>query len=663
MTDDTRIDKAKLARAKLDWGAADTDRPAPRSVVFDDIYFSEDGLAETTHVFLAANDLQLRFENAQRFAIGELGFGTGLNFLVAWDLWRRTKKPAAARLHFLSVEAFPLEREDLRKANRAWPTLADLSQQLIAAYPPPHRGFHQLAFDDGITLTLYFGDALEGLARAEAQIDAWFFDGFAPDRNPAMWSPEIFTEAARLSASAATFGTFTVAGAVRRALTAAGFAPEKRPGFGRKREMLAGRLKQPSDNKTIRPAWFNTRPVSPLNTTARIAIIGAGIAGASLAYALNALGLAPVVYETQAPASGASGNPAGLIMPRLDVDTTPTAHYFAHAYLHTIRLLNKLQHDAPAPVFNACGVRLCAAYGHDKARHAKRLAMAALPEGWIEAAGEDLHFPQAGVVDPTGFVRALLGETRLRQTKIIRLDRQDGQWRTEDADGNHDLFDVVIIANGLDALSFTQVSALPLAGALGQIDWFPEALAPEAPAPENATAFGPYIAPAPQGGLVIGATYAPIEIGRSPAFSQEATQTNIDAVRAKFPELGAALTPGGARPRASIRCTTPDRSPIAGAVPDWAFYADAYDGLRHGLTHAYPDGQSQDGLYILTGLGSRGLVSAPLAAAMIAAEIAGAPAPVEAGVAEALHPARFFVRDLKRVKTKKSLSLPEQVRQ
>ncbi|VAW07940.1 hypothetical protein MNBD_ALPHA05-591, partial [hydrothermal vent metagenome] len=136
----------------------------------------------------------------------------------------------------------------------------------------------------------------------------------------------------------------------------------------------------------------------------------------------------------------------------------------------------------------------------------------------------------------------------------------------------------------------------------------------------------------------------------SPAFSQEATQTNIAAVCAKFPELGEALTPERARPRASIRCTTPDRSPIAGPVPDWAFYADAYDGLRHGLTHAYPDGQTWGGLYILTGLGSRGLVSAPLAAAMIAAEIAGAPAPVEAGVAEALHPARFFIRELKRAK-------------
>ncbi|NOX81449.1 MAG: FAD-dependent 5-carboxymethylaminomethyl-2-thiouridine(34) oxidoreductase MnmC [Alphaproteobacteria bacterium] len=254
------------------------------------------------------------------------------------------------------------------------------------------------------------------------------------------------------------------------------------------------------------------------------------------------------------------------------------------------------------------------------------------------------------MVDPPAFVRALLGATPLRQAKIIRLDNQNGKWRTEDADGNHDVFDAVIIANGLDALSFTQVSALPLAGALGQIDWFPEAPAPEAPAPTSATAFGPYIAPAPQGGVVIGATYAPIEIGRSPAFSQEATQTNIAAVRAKFPELGAALTPERARPRASIRCTTPDRSPIAGPVPDWTFYADAYDGLRHGLTTPYKDGQSQDGLYILTGLGSRGLVSAPLAAAMIAAEIAGAPAPVEAGVAEALHPARFFIRELKKAK-------------
>jgi len=639
-------DDKPISEAKLDWSGPDDQQGAPRSVFFDDIYFSGDGAAETTHVFLNGNDLPERFHAAQQFTIGELGFGTGLNFLVAWEAWRRAQKPAGARLHFLSVEAFPLSPADLEKAHRHWPQLADLSKKLIANYPPPQRGFHQLTFDDGAALTLYIGDAQEGLARTEADVDAWFLDGFAPDRNPAMWSPEIMRELARLSKPHATFSTFTVAGAVRRALQGAGFMIEKRPGFGRKREMLAGRLEGAPEEAPRRQPWFNTRPAKPLNKGARIAIIGAGIAGASLAHALTNRGFAPSVYEADAPASGASGNPAGLIMPRLDADETPAARFFAHAYFYTIRLLSNLQSASASPLFNSCGVRLMATADKDRARFEKLIAMPALPGGWIEQASDGLHFPQAGVANPPAFVRALLGETPLRERKVRRLEKIDGEWRIVDAAGRTDLFDAVIIANGLDALRFGQVRSLPLAGSAGQIDWFPDA-----DAPPHATAFGPYAAPAPQGGLVIGATYAPIAIGALPEFSREATQSNIDAVRRTLPDLAGPLTTDAAHPRASIRCTTPDRLPVAGPVPDWGFYAGAYDGMRHGRKNAYPDGQCQDGLYVLTGLGSRGLVTAPLAAAMIAAEIAGAPAPADSGVAEALHPARFFIRDLKKAKT------------
>ncbi len=621
-----------IENAELDWKDG-----APRSVAFGDIYFSGDGPAETAHVFLGGNGLPQRFDNAARFVIGELGFGTGLNFLVAWEAFLKSEKPAGATLDYFSVEAFPLKAEDLARAHAHWPALAPLSEKLRAHWPPAHPGFHRLYLDDGVTLTLFIGDALTGLSETEAAIDAWFLDGFAPDRNPEMWQPELMREVARLTAAQGSFATFTVAGAVRRALTDAGFTLEKKPGYGRKREMLAGRLDRPAA-RPIRKPWFDTRSAARLEPGARVAVIGAGIAGASAAYHLRAAGFAATVFEARAPASGASGNPAGLIMPRLDAGDGPAAQFFAQSYLYTAQLLATLE----SGVFNACGVKLHATTGKEKERQEKLLAMGALPEGWMTPEGDGLFFPQGGVVDPPAFVDALLGDATVRQEKVTRLSHEDGGWRVETVQAAH-AFDAVIIANGLDALRFAQARSLPLSGSAGQIDCFENA-----PPPPSAHAFGPYAAPAPKGGLVIGATYAPAAIGEEPGFTTEATQSNIEAVAKYLPEAVAGLAASGSTPRAAVRCTTPDRLPIAGPAPDWGFYGGAYDGLRDGRKHDYPRGESSPGLFLLTGLGSRGLVTAPLLGAMLVAELAGAPSPVSAAVYEALHPARFFIRDLKR---------------
>ncbi len=113
-----------------------------------------------------------------------------------------------------------------------------------------------------------------------------------------------------------------------------------------------------------------------------------------------------------------------------------------------------------------------------------------------------------------------------------------------------------------------------------------------------------------------------------------------------MPGLAASFDPDRARPRASIRCTTPDRLPVCGPVPDWGFYGGAYDDLRTGRRRDYPEAEMRPGLFILTGLGSRGLVTAPYAASLLAAELLGAP--TVSTIMQALHPARFFIRDLKR---------------
>ncbi|MBL4619439.1 MAG: FAD-dependent 5-carboxymethylaminomethyl-2-thiouridine(34) oxidoreductase MnmC, partial [Marinicaulis sp.] len=436
---------------------------------------------------------------------------------------------------------------------------------------------------------------------------------------------------------------------VRRRLQSAGFEIEKRPGFGRKREMLAGRLRE-ERGLTRRKPWYATHHSSPAKPGARVAVIGAGIAGASMAHALRQVGMTPIVLEAKTPASGASGNPAGMIMPRLDAGDTPDAHFHSAAYLYTAQLLSTLQEQASTRFFVECGAILHAQDERETIRQQKLIAMHALPDDWMRAHHDGLFFPKAGVVYPPAFVRALLGETPVHQCEVSQLRFVENLWRVGFTNGENETFDAVVIANGLDALRFAQCHSLPLAGAAGQIDFFPDA-----EMPEHARMFGAYIAPCPNfsgkgGGLVIGATYAPIEIGNQPTFTAEATQTNINAVRKVLPDLADTLDPQASIPRASIRCVTPDWMPIAGPIPNLGFYARAYDGIRDGRLIDYPAGQTLPGLYILSGLGSRGLVTAPLAAAVIAAEIAAAPSPVAHTVCEALHPARFFIRELRKAK-------------
>lgn len=212
-------------RAQIDWRAGHI----PVSTRFDDPYFSlEDGPAETAHVFLAGNDLPARF--CAGFRIGELGFGTGLNFLVALAAFRAAG--LSGRLHFISFEAYPMAPADLRQALAAYPDLpgAMLTDGLPEALDGPD-----------FSLRVILGDARETLPLWPGRADAWFLDGFSPAKNPELWGPDLMTQVARHTAPGGTAATYTAAGHVRRALEAAGFEVSRAPGYGRKRHMTRAR--------------------------------------------------------------------------------------------------------------------------------------------------------------------------------------------------------------------------------------------------------------------------------------------------------------------------------------------------------------------------------------------------------------------------------------
>lgn len=218
----------------LDW----IDGDMPYSPAFGDhFYCREDGRAECGHVFLAGNGLPDRWAAGGDFTIGELGFGTGLNFCETWRVWKETAAPG--RLHFISFELYPMGGASIDKALSRWPALDAERAALVAAWPARSEGVVRLDFG-AVRMSVVCGDARTSLESSDLEFDAWYLDGFAPSRNPAMWSEEILGAVHDHTRPGGSFATYAAAGFVRRNLVAAGFAVERRPGFAGKREMLCG---------------------------------------------------------------------------------------------------------------------------------------------------------------------------------------------------------------------------------------------------------------------------------------------------------------------------------------------------------------------------------------------------------------------------------------
>ncbi len=612
-------------RPEIDWSNAS----APRAVVFDDIYFSRDGgLAESDAVFLAGCDLPNAWRGRNRFAICELGFGAGVNVLAVWRAWRRTRLPHA-QLHISTIEAFPLAREDAARALAHFPEVADLAAKLVECWPVRAYAPQRFWFaDDDLSLTLHTGDAETILAGLDGVFDAWFLDGFAPARNARMWGEGVFRKIARLSAPDARLATFTVAGDVRRGLEAAGFAIEKQPGFGAKRERLQAR----------RPGAAAAQPHQP--QPQRVAVLGAGIAGASVARALTRRGIEVVVLDASPElGAGASGNPAGLVMPRLDRDG-PLREVFLAAYLEAVQAYQILNGD----VFIACGVEQRAEAGNAEAL-ADLSDDPPLPDDWMRplANGALLH-ARAGMVRPIEALRAFLRDANVMlDAPVAALEHAGGGWTLRAPDGRALLkADAIVLACGAALRAFEAAKFLPIELSRGQIEWGKGA------APERALTQGAYVAPL-DGGVLFGATFDKMATAGgtlSVGDDEQSRARNVEALTKLAPEIAASIDPTKLASRASVRAATPDRAPIMGALPDEAAWRAQNAAIAHGAEPV--TSPRLPGIYVIGGLGARGLTLAPLLGECVAGEICGEPALLSSEARAAIDPERFLRRALRR---------------
>ncbi|WP_162910231.1 tRNA (5-methylaminomethyl-2-thiouridine)(34)-methyltransferase MnmD, partial [Azohydromonas sediminis] len=259
---------APITPARIVFGDGAPDAP-PYAPDFGDVYHARAGaLAQAHHVFLGGNALPQRWQQRARFVILETGFGLGHNFLATWAAWRDDPR-RCERLWFVSIDRHPPTRDDLARAHAASP-LPGLARDLVAAWPPLTPDLHTLAFDGGrVMLRLAFGDVAAWLPQLVLDADAFYLDGFAPDRNPAMWDARVLKALAGRAAPGATAATWSVARDVRDGLAGAGFAVERAPGFGGKREMTVARYA---------PAFTPRRARAPGRVAPRDAVVvGAGL--------------------------------------------------------------------------------------------------------------------------------------------------------------------------------------------------------------------------------------------------------------------------------------------------------------------------------------------------------------------------------------------------
>lgn len=670
MTDSTAITNATVI-----W----QDDGTPYSPVFDDVYFSrEGGLAETHHVFLQGNDLLQRWQNLDAaleahnsygvFTIVELGFGTGLNFLCTWRLWQQAACQRL-RLHYISCEKHPMTHADLTRALAQWPELSNWRDPLLASYPDHSAGCHRLPLHTSpetllqcpVILDLYYGDALTLLrsqANDDARVDAWYLDGFTPSRNMDLWSDELLQVLADRTRSGGSLASYSVTGRVVRALRSHGFVVEKRPGFGSKREMLVAVKSGPDQEPQFLPA-----------TSIRSAVvIGAGLAGATAARALALRGVHVTVLEQNGSvASGASGNPQAVVQLRLNRQADALAQFNIHSYLYALRYYAALAKPDDNQIdWHACGViTLDSAYTHTRRRpqpgdyvhYPQALLQRISPDDiyqrtQLQVSDDGTLQPDGGWLDPQACTRLCLQHplitVRTQQhvtclkpvamtdsanaassadaTNAAGAARHSG-WQAVDAEGNIlAQGDAIFVCNSFAARELEQTRALPVYPLRGQVSYVK---ATGTSRHLDTVVCGErYVAPASDDWHCVGASYIkyPAPEQALLTLTDAEHQANLSGLSSIGEQLGFALQ-SPLRGRASLRGSSGDYMPVAGAISGTGIMS---------------------GVYVSVGHGSHGTTTCPLLAEHLAALACGEFSPLTHNTAACVEPARFEARRRKR---------------
>ena len=615
---------SKLQTAELDWEIVD-DIEIPISKQFGDVYFSKDnGLLETRHVFLNGNDLTERLSQLhdyQYFCVGETGFGTGLNILTLWQLWQQVRLDNHSHLHVVSVEKFPLNKADLIRALNVWTELKPLAEKLIQQYPLPIAGCHRLSFpEERFSIDLWLGDAQDifpTIPKTQT-VNAWFLDGFAPSCNPDMWQANVLDHMVRLSDFGTTFASFSVAGIIKRGLKQHGIQISRPRGFGHKREMLKAIWLDTSQTETQSQDSETTIAAPPKSETSKqrkIAIIGAGIAGLSSAWAFAQRGHQVTIYEQNEPLSGASGNPLALLNPKLCPIEQAHEHLMTLSWQHALNFYPQFKAFRPIQVQQIALKNADELSGLVEQYPENVLTANTTLECFPETEFPSLTLHQAGAVSPHQLRDEILqhANIRIEKVKISRLESTDSQvtlWQDQQIIAITD--HAIVCCAKQSAQLFENYPVLkPIRG---QVSWVENSQRPLAL--DQAYSYGGYCMQLDTAQLILGASFYP---NRDDAeVLTEDHVHNYELIHNVFPKYAQGLPSVDTwQGRASVRAQSLDYFPLVGKIQNF--------------------GQ----IYTFAGLGSKGFLFAPLCSEILAALILGELCPVPQSLLDKLNPQRF----------------------
>ncbi|GAW96536.1 MULTISPECIES: FAD-dependent 5-carboxymethylaminomethyl-2-thiouridine(34) oxidoreductase MnmC [Colwellia] len=660
----------------------------PYSQRFDAFYFdSESAYRQCDSIFIQKNQIKRRLQTAkQTFTVAEIGFATGLNFLLTLQAYQKAQLHSSsplAPLHFISVEQYPRSKEQLIQALAKFPQLEELALALTNSYPDcaveQFQQDFQASFLNGqVRLTLIFDEAAEALSSLkcgqQGLVDAWYLAEFSAKTNPDLYSKALVGQIGRLAKEQATLTTMPLADFSPKQLHEIGFRFENQAGAGENRAMFyAVRQSNPLTNK-----GYQLRP--RITKPQHVSIIGGGIASACAAYALTKQGIRVTLYcKDSALAQGASSNAIAALYPLLHQQADDISSFYQQAFWRAKALYHEITEQGFSFPHQWCGL-LEVSYKEAltkrqqafeqlntwpkklihgvNAKQASKLANIDLPYG-------GLFMPSAGWLSPQHLVKQIFNAakasnlldivtdthiTKIRQVASATADvstkgESNSSWCLSSKQGEFNA-SVLVICGGADAIEIEQLQALPLTATRGQVT----NMASNSKIKKLSTVIchKGYLTPENNGIHCIGATFQKNDTNINTNKADDSY--NLTMLAKCLPELSATINwqeQDIASSKARLRCMSQDHLPLVGAVPNISEHIKAYPHLAKDKNWKYSQpAPCIDNLYVLLGLGARGLCSAPLAADILTAELCNTPYPMDNSKLFNLSPNRFIIRDI-----------------
>ena len=634
------------------------DDKTPYSSRFDDLYFSKDlGIEESNYVYLEGTGALAAIRNRiAKIRIAEVGFGVGLNFILTLRAFLKESSKEQT-LYYFSAEKFPIEKEDLFSLYRAYPELLSYAETLLSQYPILTPGIHRLFFGDGrIILDLFIGEASDAFMQSDFTADFWYWDGFSPSKNPDAFSETLFAAVRERSSLTARGSSFTAAGWVRRALEVNGFLVSKRKGHGKKRECIEASIHpdscKPHSSSTIVPPWFSRQNLKPIQIDqGEIAVLGAGLAGSAIARNLSNRGFQVKVYDGNGIANRASSNSAALFDVQLSTLPSPLSQFAQRALSH---FLNELQFLS---IPNRLGIL------RRKKDYLPCLENSKYPDNFYEIRGEDIYFPYCGMINPQALCKARFNHPLIQviQESVARTEKTGSIFSLFNASGALiGSASQLVYAMGADMVLVLPPTLQPILNDLslrairGQtilVKPTPESIKLSSIRLEDGylTPIHPEITGHPF--HLVGSTYQAKNIATDQ--KERDTQSLLTGLIEKWPEHFNQITEESVvSQQVGFRASTPDTLPLIGPLSSLeACNEDFGKSLRYGhRSDTLPALRVKPGEWIFTGFGSRGVTFSSLGAEILASLMVGDPMPIEQNLSFHLHPARFYIRNLKKTK-------------